>query len=172
LFSLNGYEAGAHLSEETTNATSSAPKGIVYTTIASAITGFVYILGLLYVAVDVDTVLNGDSNQAIVNVYQIAYTSKDGIPTQAGALAMTSLLIINLFFAGFSSMTVTSRIAFAMARDGALPFSKYIRGVNGKTKTPIPCIFLVFIIDAIFCLIPIGSSTAFIAITSITTIGY
>jgi amino acid transporter len=160
LFSLNGYEAGAHLSEETTNATSSAPKGIVYTTIASAITGFVYILGLLYVAVDVDTVLNGDSNQAIVNVYQIAYTSKDGIPNQAGALAMTSLLIINLFFAGFSSMT------------GALPFSKYIRGVNGKTKTPIPCIFLVFIIDAIFCLIPIGSSTAFIAITSITTIGY
>jgi amino acid transporter len=62
LFSFSGYEAGAHMSEETTKATSSAPKGIIYTCIATALTGFAYILALLYVSVDVDTVLNGNSN--------------------------------------------------------------------------------------------------------------
>lgn len=50
LFSFSGYEAGAHMAEETTKASTTAPKGILYTCIATAITGFVYILGLLYTA--------------------------------------------------------------------------------------------------------------------------
>ena len=61
LFSFSGYEAGAHMSEETTKATTAAPKGIIYTCLATAITGFAYLLGLLYVSRDVDTVLNGES---------------------------------------------------------------------------------------------------------------
>lgn len=85
---------------------------------------------------------------------------------------MTSLIIINLFFAGFSSLTVTSRICYAMARDKALPMSNLLSYILKKTKTPIFTIFLVFLMDAAFCLLPLGSSTAFAAITSICTIGY
>jgi amino acid transporter len=48
LFSSSGYEGGAHMAEETKNASSSAPKGIVLTTIATALTGLAYLLGLLY----------------------------------------------------------------------------------------------------------------------------
>jgi len=48
LFSFSGYEAGAHMAEETKNATISAPKGIIFTCIASALTGFLYVVGLLY----------------------------------------------------------------------------------------------------------------------------
>lgn len=47
-YSFTGYEAGAHMAEETTGASKSAPKGIVYTCIITAITGLVYILGLLF----------------------------------------------------------------------------------------------------------------------------
>jgi len=82
------------------------------------------------------------------------------------------MLIINLFFAGFSSMTVTSRIGFAMARDGALPCSKFWYRINQRTKTPDRIIFLVFLTDVLFCLLPLISEYAFSAITSITTIGY
>lgn len=85
---------------------------------------------------------------------------------------MTAMLIINLFFAGFSSMTVTSRIGFAMARDGALPCSKVLYKLNPRTLTPDRIIFLVFFIDVALCLLPLISETAFAAITSITTIGY
>ena len=90
----------------------------------------------------------------------------------AGALDMTILLLINLFFAGFSSMTVTSRIGFAMARDGAFPFSKKLYVVSEESKTPDRLIFLVFVIDVLFCLLPLINATAFAAITSITTIGF
>lgn len=85
---------------------------------------------------------------------------------------MTSLLIVNIFFAGFSSMTVTSRIGFAMARDGAFPGSGFLYKINSKTKTPDRIIFLVFIMDTLLCLLPLISTTAFEAITSVSAIGY
>lgn len=70
LFSFSGYEGGAHMAEETKNASSSAPKGIVYTCIASAFTGIIYITGLLYACQDqIDGIINGESEQAVVNVY-------------------------------------------------------------------------------------------------------
>ncbi len=47
-YGFSGYEAGAHMAEETKNAASSAPKGILYTCIATAITGIAYIIGLLF----------------------------------------------------------------------------------------------------------------------------
>eukprot|EP00347_Sterkiella_histriomuscorum_P010241 403377050 len=176
LFSFSGYEGGAHMAEETKNASSSAPKGIVYTCIASAFTGILYITGLLYACQGkISEVLddtNGQSDQAVVNVYKLAFTDADGKENLAGAIAMTVMLIINIFFAGFSSMTVTSRIGFAMARDGALPGSKFLYKINPRTLTPDRIIFLVFFMDVALCLLPLISDTAFAAITSITCIGY
>jgi len=172
-YGFSGYEAGAHMAEETKNASSSAPKGILYTCIATAITGFAYIIGLLFACQgNIDGALRGPNEHPVVNIYQMAFTGANGSHNKHGSLAMTSLLIINLFFAGFSSLTVTSRIGFAIARDGGLPCSKFFYKVNPKTKTPDRVIVLVFIFDTILCLMPLVSTTAFVAITSITTIGY
>ncbi len=85
---------------------------------------------------------------------------------------MTLLLLVNLFCAGFSSMTVTSRIGFAMARDKAFPFSHVLHRVNKTTKAPDTMILLVFILDVLLCLLPLISQTAFEAITGIAAIGY
>lgn len=172
LFSFSGYEAGAHMAEETVNASSSAPKGILFTCLCTTITGFIYIIGILYaINGNIAGINHGQTNEAIINAFQIAFTD-NGIINTKGIQAMTSLLIINIFFAGFSNVTVTSRIGFAMARDGAIPFSKVFKEVNTRTKTPIRMIFLVFFLDSILCLLPLISKTAFAAITSITTIGY
>ncbi len=109
----------------------------------------------------------------MVNLFVTAFTSADGkVYKKAGAVAMTSLLIVNIFFAGFSSMTVTSRIGFAMARDGAFPGSGFLYKINSKTKTPDRIIGLVFIMDVLLCLLPLISTTAFEAITSVSAIGY
>jgi len=115
----------------------------------------------------------GESDYPVVNLFVKAFTSADGKEyRKGGAVAMTSLLIINIFFAGFSSMTVTSRIGFAMARDGAFPGSHLLYKINPKTKSPDRIIFLVFLMDIFLCLLPLISTTAFEAITSISAIGY
>jgi amino acid transporter len=48
LYGLSGYESGATLSEETTDASVTAPKGMIEAVVASCITGFIFIIGLLY----------------------------------------------------------------------------------------------------------------------------
>lgn len=78
---------------------------------------------------------------------------------------MSVLLAINVYLGGFSHMTVTTRVVFAMSRDGAFPGSKYITGVSGKSKLPLKSIFFVFVVDSIIVLLPLISDTAFSAIT-------
>jgi len=85
---------------------------------------------------------------------------------------MSILLAINVYLGGFSHMTVTTRVVFAMSRDGAFPGSKYIYGVHGKSQLPIKSIFFVFVIDSMLVCLPLISDTAFSAITQISTIGY
>jgi len=173
LYSFAGYEGGAHMAEETKNASSSAPKGIVLTCIVTAITGLVYIAGLLYACNNkIAEQFYGESDYPVVNIYTQAFTNSNGLHNKIGSVTMTSLLLVNVFCAGFSSMTVTSRIGFAMARDRAFPFSKSLHRVNSSTKAPDAMIFLTFIIDVLLCLLPLISKTAFEAITGITAIGY
>jgi amino acid transporter len=173
LFSFAGYEGGAHMAEETKNASSSAPKGIILTCIVTAITGLIYIAGILYACNNkIDEQFKGESDYPVVNVYIQSFTNRDGVHNKIGSVTMTSLLLVNLFCAGFSSMTVTSRIGFAMARDRAFPFSKVLHRVNSTTKAPDTMILLVFILDVLLCLLPLISQTAFEAIAGISAIGY
>ncbi|CAF1410935.1 unnamed protein product [Adineta steineri] len=170
LFIFSGYEAGAHLAEETRGATRAAPRSIVGTCVCSAIFGVVYLLALLFVIPDVTTFMKANSNDAEpINLVVAVFQSV--LPHRA-ALALTILLIVNLHFAGTSSMTVTSRIGFAMARDGIFPFSKQLRWIWKRQKIPLVNVIFVFTIDSLFLLLQLVSVTAFSSIISVTTLGY
>lgn len=162
-YSMSGYEAGAHLAEETKEASRSAPMGILYCVICSAGFGFVYLLSLLFGITDMQAVNDSELGAAIYVFQNVLGTN--------GALIATCLLVVNLFFAGVSSMTVTSRVAYAMARDGALPFSAWTRQVK-YNQLPVNAVLQVFLCGSLLLLLPIANSTAFAAITSITVIGY
>ena len=146
----------------------SAPKGIVHGVVAAMITGLVFFVGLLYAMNEnYDGVLNGISNQPVINIFYMAFNG-----SYPGSMAMSVLLAINVYLGGFSHMTVTTRIVFAMSRDGAFPGSKYITGVHGKSKLPLKSIIFVFFVDSLLVLLPLISSATFSAITQISTIGY
>lgn len=105
----------------------SAPKGIVNGVIAGIVVGLAFFLGLLYaINNNVDAVINGLTDQPVINVFDIAFTDENGTRNLGGSLTMAILLLINVYLGGFSHLTVTTRIVFAMARDGALPWSSYI----------------------------------------------
>jgi amino acid transporter len=78
---------------------------------------------------------------------------------------LTIVLFLNIFLAGFSHMTVTSRITYALVRDRALPGYKWMDYLNPKTSNPDRVLFVVLILDATLCLLPLLSTTAFTAIT-------
>lgn len=151
LFAFSGYEAGGHLAEETVGSRKAAPRGIVMTCVVGAFTGLVYILGLLFAGPEsVDQLIYGlaanatsddsttiDPTSLDNSTGTDNSTASDDSPTvgyalsnlfvyaigNTGALGLLSIIAINVFFAGVSSTTVTSRITFAMVRDGAIPGS-------------------------------------------------
>jgi amino acid transporter len=176
LFSFTGYEAGAHMAEETTNASVSSAHGLIYTTTASALTGLLYILGCLYAIpakVGIFTALH-TYDVSISSLYAVATGNKVG-------LILTNVLVANLFVAGMSSFTVTTRITFALARDGAFPGSTHLRKVHDRTKSPIGSVALVLVVDCLLLLLPLATisgpaanygAVAFNAVTSVCAIGY
>ncbi len=173
LYGMSGYEAGSQVSEETTDAQMSAPKSIVHGVLAAIAIGFAFFLGLLYAMNNnIHGALNGITSQPVVNIFDMAFTDSEGNRILAGSMTMAILLLINVYLGGFSHMTVTSRIIFAMSRDGALPGSKYIYGVNERLGLPLKSIVMAFVIGSLMCLLPLINDTAFDAITGISTIGY
>ena len=195
-FSFSGYEAGAHMAEETRNASTSSPWGVVATCCTVAALGYIYIIGLMYGTTSIMGMSFADwsarSPASSSSDFYYYWNDVGGYLTEAMATvsgssiadlyvaacgattgrALIALLIINVFFAGISSLTVTSRIAYAMARDGAFPYSWAIRPVSPFTKTPLATVALVFVVDALLLLLPLGATQAFAAVTSITVIGY
>ena len=136
--------------------------------LAAISTGLVFFVGLLYAMNEnYDATLEGLTDQPVVNIYNLAFDGK-----KAGALAMSILLAINVYLGGFSHLTVTTRIVFAMTRDGALPGSKYITGVHPKLQLPLKSIIFVFFFDSFLVLLPLISDQTFSTITQISTIGY
>jgi amino acid transporter len=57
----------------------------------------------------------------VINIFNIAFNGNF-----TGAIIMSLILAINVYLGGFSHLTFTTRVVFAMSRDGAFPGSKYI----------------------------------------------
>jgi len=87
---------------------SSVPKSIVGTCVCSAIVGFIYLLGLLFVIPNVSTFMNANSGDD--QPINLAVATFELALPHRGALALTILIILNIYFAGTSSVTATSRI--------------------------------------------------------------
>lgn len=120
----------------------------------------------------IEETLEGQTVQPVINIFNIVFTDNEGNRNLAGSLSLSILLLVNVFLGGFSHMTVTSRIVYAMARDGALPGSDYIKGVNKKLQLPVRSIIATFFLNSALVLLVLISDTTFDAITSISTIGY
>jgi len=95
----------------------------------TGLVGFLFILAIL-LTIDIHEALNGSTGNAVVDT--VIYCAGE----KYGAL-VAWLLVINIFFAGVSSCTVTGRITYALMRDKAFPFSNFWAQVDPNTKSPI-----------------------------------
>jgi amino acid transporter len=157
-----GFDASAHLSEETRNASRSAPIGVIMSVAVSAVFGFFLILCLLFSIQDFQATLDSEYSQPVVQIFVDVFG-------KSGAMVAMSLVIICVWHCGLFSMTSNSRMMFAFSRDGALP--KFFDHVDKRFHSPIRTIWLAATLSFILALPSLGSSVAFAAATSIATIG-
>jgi len=178
-YTLTGFDASAHMSEETHDAQRSAPKGIVYSVIISVIAGFILLVAM-NMGITPDKVFLGADGSTMVDGYTHALQSVTGVPPaqiwidavgQTGGLLILLLVIGAQFYCGMSSVTANSRMIYAFARDGAIPGSRFWHRINKRTRTPTNSIWFAAVGAFILGVPYLWNATAYAAVTSIAVIG-
>lgn len=114
-YTLTGFDASAHLSEETRNASWSAPIGVISSVGFSAIFGFFVILSFLFSIQDFDSTVTSKVGQPVLQIFVDVFG-------EDGAVVLMCLVMICVWHCGLFSMTSNSRMMFAFARDGGIVF--------------------------------------------------
>ena len=159
---FTGFDASAHLSEETQKASWSAPLGVIMSVGVSALFGFFVLLGLLFSIQDFATTSASTYGQPVLQILVDIFGPD-------GAVVLMSLIMLCVWHCGLFSLTSNSRMMFAFSRDHALP--RFFYKVDKRFKSPVRTVWLAAFLSFCLALPSLGSSVAFAAATSIATIG-
>ncbi|MFJ7342420.1 amino acid permease [Streptomyces sp. NPDC101110] len=163
-YTFCGYDASAHLSEETTDAQVSASRGIIHAIGWSWLAGFVLLAGLTFAIQDYAGTVGTATGVPPAQIFLDAL----GV---AGAKALLLVVIVAQLCCGNAETAAASRMVFAFSRDGALPGSQLWRQVDRRTGTPRKAVLLSVVCAALLALPSLYSPVAYAAITSINVIG-
>jgi amino acid transporter len=166
MYTITGYDASAHISEETNDAAQAAPKGVWRSVFYSAVIGWMVLLALTFAATHVSAInAAGGTSQSII---ETALSS-------AAAKAVLVISTVGQLFCGMACVTSASRMTFAFSRDGAVPGHNLWRRLNHR-RTPtwavgFVCAFAMIITIPAYWGTHAGLPVAFLAVTSISVIG-
>ncbi len=161
-YTFTGYDASAHMTEETRNAAVAGPRGIVWSIVVSLFAGWLLLIGVT------SAIQNyGTEVAAVVPPAQIFI---DAVGTNLGTFLLF-IVVGAQFYCGMSSVTANSRMIYAFSRDGAVPGSQFWHKINPRTRTPTNSIWFAAVGAFILGLPYLYSPVAYFAVTSIAVIG-
>lgn len=165
-YTITGFDACAHVSEETKGASTAAARGLWRSIFYSAVGGWILLLSFLFAVQDPQAVT--DNLGGVDAIF-------------AGALSpllfktVIAISVVGQFFCGMSCVTSMSRMTYAFSRDRAVPGSRLWSKVD-RNGTPVNAIIgatlagLVLTLPALYKS-PTGAPTAFFAVVSVAVIG-
>ena len=164
-YTITGFDACAHVSEETRGASKAAAQGLWRSIFYSAVGGWILLLAFLFAATDVDAINEaGGFSGAIFETALTPFFFK----------AVIIISTIGQFFCGMSCVTSMSRMAYAFSRDRAVPGWRLWARVD-RNGTPVNAIIgatlagLVLTLPALYQ--SAGIPVAFYAVVSVAVIG-
>lgn len=173
-YTITGFDASAHMSEETKGAHMAAARGIWKSIFYSAIGGYVLLMSFLYAATKVDVISSFDPT---VNAYGGGSVIAILATALSTSLFRTVMIIstVGQLFCATACLTSCSRMMYAFSRDGVVPGHKMLAKVN-KQRVPVNSVLVSTLIGIIITLpalyrSPTGAPTAFYAVVSIAVIG-
>lgn len=177
-YTITGFDACAHLSEETNEASMGAAKGIWRSIFYSVIGGYILLLCVVF-AIPNDA--SGNPDNAGVGGGGVAYIFVNAMDKNWATLVLF-ISASAQFFCATSCMTSASRMTYAFSRDGAIPGSAIFQKLTA-TRVPANAVLFVGVCAALVTLpalieVNIGTPespliipVAFYAVTSIAVIG-
>ena len=129
LYVIYGFDTASTLAEETRNPRVGAPKAVIASVIGSFVIGAIFLWGVL-IAVP-------DMGEAVASFATGPQQVIEGVMSTFGATLYLFVVVAAIFVCCMSILTSTIRLAFGMARDNQLPFSKTMSRVSPTLHTPV-----------------------------------
>ena len=152
LFTITGFDASAHTSEETVDARNTVHKGMLHSVLWSIIFGFVLILAMIMAVPDLKAAA-ATGWSSFNNLFIAAI-----LGSFLGKVMLVGVLISN-FLCALAAVTSTSRMIYAFSRDDGLPFSSLLKTVSPKYRTPVAAIWATAVLCSLLTAIttPLGA---------------
>ncbi|KAF5857406.1 hypothetical protein ETB97_005790 [Aspergillus alliaceus] len=155
---LIGFDASGHVAEETKDASVNAAKGIFWSTVVSGVFGFAAVILFLFTSPPIDILFSYDAPQPFVPLYA-------AVLGRGGHIVMNVLAVLALWLNTAITITAASRLVFAVARDGVLPFSQWVFRVS-EDGQPRNAFLVVWGVSAIITCTILPSAVAFTSLVS------
>ena len=134
VYTITGYDASAHTSEETKSAATSVPRGIVNAVVWSSLIGWVMICAITLAIPDLAVAAGQGWGMFFATLNAI-------MPAGLTTVLYLGILIAQLL-CGLATVTSASRMLFAFSRDDGMPLgSKALSSVSPKYRTPVTAIW-------------------------------
>ncbi len=185
-WTYTGYDASAHVAEETVGARMSSAWGVFLSVAVSAVVGFIFLLALtthlpslsaLFPAA-LDTPVQGTASQyyfgggvAVIAILEYNLNSIVLLGVGMGDLLAAGIAIA-MSFCGLASVAAAGRMLFAFSRDDGIPGSGWLKKVSHRYRTPANSLTAIVVVAWLFTVAAgvVGGGTAIVIVTAISTI--
>jgi amino acid transporter len=167
IYTITGYDASAHTSEETVNASTSVPRGMVSSVIWSGLFGWIMLCSFILMLPSMD--------DAAKQGWNVFFWGMDSQVNPTVKLALYIAIFISQWLCGLATVTSASRMLFAFSRDGGIPgASKMLATVSPQYRTPVAAIWAASLLSVLFVwltsAITIAGTPAYSIVVSCTVI--
>jgi amino acid transporter len=164
-YTYTGYDASAHMSEETRKASRAAALGVVMSVVMSVIFGFILLVAVTFAIPDVPGTLNAGA-------FDITYIWQNAMSTR-WAEFLLFIVCCAQFYCGTASVTAASRMMFAFSRDGAVPGGRTIfRKISRTHRVPVNAVIAIAVLSWALMLPTLANGAiGYLVGTSIAVIG-
>jgi amino acid transporter len=164
LYVIYGFDTASTLAEETRNPRVEAPKAVLAAVLGAFVIGAIFLWGVLVAAPDIPAESAGLATSPGTIIEEVM--------TGAGSTLYLLVVSAAIFVCCMAILTATIRLAFGMARDDQLPFSKTMSKVNPRLHTPVATCIIVGALAAVPFIQFVGAAVIAVGATASIYLSY
>ncbi len=176
-WTYTGYDASAHVAEETVGARVGSAWGIFLSVAVSAVVGFIFLLALTLHLPNLSPLFGQLDDPALYSQYYfgdnaaVNYILTENLGAGLGGV-FGGAIAIAMSFCGLSSVASAGRMLYAFSRDDGLPGAGWLKKVSHRYRTPANSLLAMVVGAFILAMVAFlaGGGTAIVIVTAISTI--
>lgn len=134
IYTLTGYDASAHTSEETLQAAKHVPTAIIHSVFWAVLFAWLFSCAFVLAIPNMD--------EAAAQGWNVFFWVMDQTIPQPLKLVIYGIILLAQYICGLATVTSVSRMIFAFARDKGLPMSATLAKVSPRWRVPVAAIWV------------------------------